>query len=507
MPFTDQTPPSFGPRLLHRWLLRWAGVVPDQPAVLDRAQTWSYRWLEHASELCARRLAAQGVRPRDRVLVRLPVSAAAVAALCGCSRLGATFVVLSPDEPAARVQQVRHLVDATFEIDASSVAALVAPATADDDQAFAAPMPEPLESELAYILFTSGSSGVPKGIAMPHRAAVAVLRNASAFCGLGPGQRLVTTAPLQFDFSLLDFGIALGAGAALVIPPRLMLFQPAQMLRFIDSMAVDQVDVVPSIWRLWFGNGHAGLEHLSRLRTVLFGGEGFTTKLVEEARQALPALRVINAYGPSECIACCFADVAAAGTAPTPALGWGHAEAEVLLIGKDGQALNSPGEEGEIVVAGPTLFRGYWRDDAATGRALRPHPARPETGELAYFTGDLAKVGDDGQPHFLGRRDQQVKINGNRVEVEEIEGALLGHEGVAAAAAVAVAVDDRSKLVAFVVPKQGSAPGAADLRERCARQLPRYMVPSEIVFRDSLPLLEAGKLDRAGLRRLVEQGR
>jgi acyl-coenzyme A synthetase/AMP-(fatty) acid ligase len=218
-----------------------------------------------------------------------------------------------------------------------------------------------------------------------------------------------------------------------------------------------------------------------------------------------PGLRVVNCFGQSESIASTFHDL----PDPLPdddrplCIGWPHPGADLLLIDDDGREVDRPDAVGEIHLCGAALFAGYYGDAAATARALVPHPLRPDSGERVFRTGDYAFRGEDGAFYFVGRRDLQVKVLGNRVELEEVERRLVAHADVAqACAAVVPGPGGQGALVAFVVPRRPEL-GDRALRSFCREALPPYMVPSSITLVPSLPTTTNGKVDRAALVALL----
>ncbi|MEU1176784.1 AMP-binding protein [Streptomyces sp. NPDC005820] len=361
-----------------------------------------------------------------------------------------------------------------------------------------------LGRDLAYLIFTSGTTGEPKGIMMSHRAVLAFWRALVAHCALGPQARVGSISPLQFDFSLLDYGLALGSGATLVLVPRYLYQQPRRMLDHLGRHGVTQMNGVPSIWSAVLRHTPGELSRAAHLEAVLFAGEAFPVEQLRRLTEAVPGLRVINCFGHSESVACSFHDL------PTPLpddltslpFSWGHPGAQLLLLDDSGRPVTRPGRVGELYLRADNLFSGYWRDPVATAAALVPNPLRPDDGEPVFRSRDLAETGEDGLLRYRGRADLQVKIRGNRVELEEVEHRLAAHPGISEAA-LTVQVQGEAglqELRAVVVPAPGTTgPDPAELRRWCAEVLPSYMVPSEIRTTASLPVTANGKVDRTRL--------
>ncbi|MGW3419384.1 AMP-binding protein [Streptomyces phaeochromogenes] len=365
------------------------------------------------------------------------------------------------------------------------------------------------DTDTAYMIFTSGTTGRPKGVVMSHRGVTSFYRGMLAYSIVGREDRVATTSPLQFDFSLLDIGLALGSGAAVVPVPRDVLRFPRHFLHLLKDAEVTQVNGVPSIWRSVLRHEGEQLAALDRIRGVLFCGEVFPMPELRHLQQLLPAARIVNCYGATESMACSFTDV----PRPIPeslealSIGFAHPGAEMTLVDQAGRPVDESGVVGEIHLRSPALFTGYWGDPEATRAALVPDPLEPRSGQAVFRTGDLARRGDDGELYFCGRADSQVQIRGNRVELGEVERRLLDFPAVTAAAAVVVPGADAAQegtLSAFVVVESGAAPfDLRELRDFCRLALPAYMIPKAIRTVDRLPVTPNGKTDKAALTKLL----
>jgi acyl-coenzyme A synthetase/AMP-(fatty) acid ligase len=355
---------------------------------------------------------------------------------------------------------------------------------------------------MLHIVFTSGTTGRPKGVVMSHRAVVAFFHGMLAEAIVTPTDRVASTSPLQFDFSLLDIGLALGSGAAVVPVPRGLVRWPRRLLGFLEDCGVTHVNAVPSMWRPVLHHEFERLSRLTSLRGVLFCGEPFPLTELRALQRALPGARLVNCYGATESMACSFADV----PNPLPAdlerlsIGRAHRGAEILLLDDEGRPVSAPGEIGEIHLRSPALFTGYWADPDATARTLVPDPLNPGGGTRLLRSGDLAYRGPAGEHYYVGRADLQVKIRGNRVELGEVERCLSEHPRVSCAVALVDGTGPTAALRAFVVPEPGQSPVTAEeLRLFCRESLPEYMVPEHVDWRDELPVTSHGKVDRTAL--------
>ncbi|MGW0280600.1 AMP-binding protein [Streptomyces sp. NPDC003006] len=339
--------------------------------------------------------------------------------------------------------------------------------------------------DLAYLLYTSGSTGTPKGVCVSHRGALAFVEWAAAELRARPEDRFANHAPFGFDLSVLDLYVAFAAGASVHLVSAELAYAPAQLVDFLYEEDITVWYSVPSVLALMMREG--GL--LARpapaaLRAVLFAGEPFPVRYVRQLALWTDA-RLLNLYGPTETNVCTFHEPTPedlAGEEPLP-IGRAASGDHVWAARPDGTACE-PGEEGELLVAGPSVMLGYW------GAV----PARSP-----YATGDRVRTDADGTLHYLGRRDHMTKVRGNRVELGDVEAALTAHPDVAEAAAVVVGDGLDARLVAYVVPWPGRDPGVLALKRHCAGRLPRYMVAHDVYVVPELPRTRNGKTDRSAL--------
>ena len=518
--YLNNYPDGWQPVLLHQYLLQFARRTPDAIAIVAAKEEWSYRELQARAYTYADRLKHCGLMAGDRVILELEASPEAIALIIACSMLGVVFIPLSPETPGQRIDKIIHKTEAQLHIQSASMqpheftkVKILQGFVDDGSLVITDELPSELrsrsrtvlESDLAYIIFTSGTTGEPKGIMMSHRAVLVFFRALVNYCGLTPDARVGTIAPLQFDFSLLDLGLALGSGATLVQIPRQLTLIPKKLLRYLDRQQVSQLNCVPSIWQLLLHHAAIDIANLKHLKTTLFAGEPFAIADLIKLQTLLPHLRIINCFGQSESIACSFTEV------PNPlppeiqtlAIGYAHPGAEMLLLDEKQQEIVESGQVGEIYLRGANLFSGYWRDRTATEAALISNPLNPYSGEKVFRTGDLAYKGLQEELYFIGRRDLQVKIRGNRVELGEIERTLESHPDIDRAVAIAINQVDNTAIAAFLVAK--SELSESQIRLFCSQTLHSYAIPSAIYFLDSLPLTINGKIDRNVLKAMVEE--
>ncbi|MFD5449461.1 AMP-binding protein [Streptomyces sp. NPDC127100] len=517
-------PATPAPAVTHRpderfdeFLLAAAETHPDHPAVVEYAdgaeRVTTFRGLREAAERYAAELDRYGLDVGERVMIVSDTSAEAVALVLACSSRGLPFVPVSPETPAERRETIERSAEPALCLFADGE-----PGTAVGHGRFGpdgieVPLP-PVRRErrrravtpgdTAYIIFTSGTTGRPKGVVMSHRSVVAFYRGMIAEGFVSVGDRVGSTSPLQFDFSLLDIGMALGSGAAVAPVPRALLRWPTRFLKVLRVTRATHVNGVPSIWRQSLRHIPDQLAALTELRGVLFCGEEFPLGELRHLQRLRPGVRLINCYGATESMAASFAEV----PDPLPdevthlSIGNGHRGTDILLLDPEGAPVREEGVVGEMYLRSPALMTGYWGDAGATDAVLVADPLEPRSGQRLLRTGDLAFRGADGALRFCGRRDSQVQIRGNRVEPAEVQRRLLAHPDVREAAVVVYeGPAGDAELSAFVVLGDGPAGTAeSDLRAFCLRSMPAYMAPSVVRIVGSLPVNHHGKTDHRRLR-------
>ena len=493
-----------------------AARTPDAVAVIGEGERLTYRELDARSNRLARYLGSRGVGPETRVGICLERSVDLVVGTLGIVKSGAAYVPLDPSHPPDRLRFLLADSSASVLITESRHGARVPPGcvatTICLDQERAAivgeadepPQGGALAGNLAYVMYTSGSTGVPKGVAVPHRAVVRLVQGTDYFRG-GPDETFLQLAPIAFDASTFEIWGALLTGARLVVaPPGTLGLE--EIGRVVREHGVSTLWLTAGLFHLM---ADRGLDDLRGLRQLLAGGDVLSVADVERVLSDLPDCRMINGYGPTESttFASCHRVVAGDLRGSVP-IGRPIANTRAYVLDRRMGPVPA-GVPGELYLGGEGLARGYLDRPGLTAERFVPDPFDPapggEPGGRLYRTGDRVRWRPDGTLEFLGRMDDQIKVRGHRVEPGEVEASLLAHPAVRTAVVVPREdIPGEKRLVAYLVPEP-AAPGVSELRAFLHQRLPDFMVPSAFVRARGASLSPTGKVDRRSLPPPVDQ--
>jgi amino acid adenylation domain-containing protein len=498
-----------GERLVHRGFEAQARRRPDAVALVFDDRRLTYRELDARANQLAHFLRRHGVGPEALVGVCMERSLELVVALLAILKAGGAYVPIDPDHPARRIEFVVGdiaapvlLVQREFQPKLAGSGATVLCPRSQWDQVAGEPITPPAADlaphHLAYVIYTSGSTGNPKGCMLPHAAVWNRLSWMQDAYRMTERDRVLQKTPYSFDVSVWEFFWPLMCGAELVVAAPRKHVDPKYLIELIESRRITICHFVPSMLRAFVQALRPG--QCASLAKIFASGEALPYALFEEVRAALPA-ELHNLYGPTEAAV----DVTYWHTRPNPErripIGQPIANCQIHILDAGLRPLPI-GVPGELHIGGAGLARGYLRRPDLTEAKFIANPLDDGDSPRLYKTGDLARWLPDGTVEYLGRLDHQVKIRGFRIELGEIEACLLGHDRVAECAVLAEddGAGDR-RLVAYLVFRDGEAPGVAELRAFVAAALPEYMVPAKLVALTRLPLTSSGKVDRGAIAR------
>lgn len=497
---------------------RWVERTPQRPAVIQSGRELTYLQLHERASAISRCLGAAGCQPGETVAVLGPRSLGLIASIIAVMRIGGVLLLIDRTHPENRRNQLlaegraRRVVEVCengpTDIESAELAGLpvIRIEAADgsivhgvDDHA---PLPQfrPGPDDPAYICFTSGSTGIPKGVLGSHRGLAHFITWEREEFGVGPADRVAQLSRLSFDVAMRDIFLPLTSGATLCLPPDQTRFDTSQILDWLESEVVSIIHVVPAVASASLANWSPAIT-LQHLRWTLFAGEPLTDHLVRRWREAFPESgEIANLYGPTETTLAKFChripDPPSPGVQP---VGRPLPHTQGLVLNRSGQ-LCGVGEPGEIVIRTPYRSLGYInRSGAQEGKFVANHH-REDPDDLLYRTGDGGRYRADGLLEIQGRLDDQVKIGGVRIEPGEIQSVILKHPDVSACiAAVKGEGEDDRRLVAYVIARPGESPSITSLRALVRRELPKHQHPAHFVLLEALPLLANGKVDRKAL--------
>jgi amino acid adenylation domain-containing protein len=517
--------------LLQHGVTAQAQRRPDAVALVFKDARLTYGTLEDASNRLAHLLKDAGCQRGDRVGLLMPKMPTAILAMLAALKADTIYVPMDPASPPARQARVLEVADCRCILAAGAVGPMLREALATarlkqppvigwlDDATAAesgaaaaftlrdlaacpasAPASSNREGDVAHILFTSGSTGLPKGVMITHASVVHVVQWARRYFGIAATDRISQHAPLRFDISGLDIFGTLWTGAELhLVPPEVNLL-PHKLAQFIRDARLTQWFSVPSVLNL-MANFDVVREHdFPELRRMLFAGEVLPTPTLIHWMRRLPHVEFTNLYGPTETTIvssyCTVPQCPADQREPIP-IGRACAGEELMVL--DGELRPvAPGETGELYIRGVGVSPGYWRDPEKTRAVFLPWGER----ERIYKTGDLAYRDTDGLFYYVGRADTQIKSRGYRIELGEIEAALHSLPGLRESAVVAIKSEgfEGWQICCAYAPAPECCISPERLRGALAGLVPGYMLPARWMRYDVLPKNDSGKIDRPRLK-------
>jgi acyl-CoA ligase (AMP-forming) (exosortase A-associated) len=518
--------------LLHNSLER----DPNKPAVVDGDAEYSYEDLERESASLGAALVDAGVEKGDRVGVLVEKSWEAIVSMLAASRVGAAYVNINPLFKAPQVEYLAQDCDIRVTIGDTSKLEELQPKTfqtafyrgekpesaaaksyVDVAEALKGEGPREdrkvSEADLGTILYTSGSTGMPKGVATSQRNVVVGAQIVSAYLENVPEDRILSALPLNFDAGMSQFTTSLRAGATLYL---LRSRLPGDLLKALRRHEITGVTGVPPLWALLIRGSKSLRENpLTHLRYLANTGGRIPQANLDELRNLMePAgTKIFLMYGLTEAFRSTYLDpkeIHRSSPEQGNCIGKAIPNTEIMVITKEGKEA-APGEPGELVHRGPTVAMGYWGNEEATKKAYRPNPLAPPElldVERVVYSGDTVTRDEEGYLYFLGREDAMIKNQGYRLSPEEVENLLIASGLVNEACAFGVENPAVGQdVIAAISLRDGGGDGAVDkVREYAIQNGPPYMIPKEIIVRDELPKTGSGKIDRKGISSAYTNG-
>jgi amino acid adenylation domain-containing protein len=494
----------------------WANSMPEQSAIRQSGHTWTYRELVQSGRSLAHVLLAHGLNRGEVVGIVGRRSFGLIASMLGVLLSGGVLLTIDRNLPPDRQRLMLRLAGAKrlLCIGDSRVAWMqedeprdLIAVDADAGQVgntipnlAVRGLPELAPDDAAYIFFTSGTTGIPKGVLGCHKGLSHFLHWQRETFGIGAQDRAAQLTGLSFDVVLRDIFLPLISGATLCLPEEGYDLGPNSMMGWLEHESISILHTVPTLASSWLTNLTQQVS-LCSLRWVFFAGEPLPEAVVRRWRETFPqAGEIVNLYGPTETtLAKCFYRIPSEPSPGVQPVGHPLPQTQALVLGENNQ-LCGINEIGEIVIRTPFRSFGYINASEENQQRFVKNPYRDDERDVLYYSGDRGRYRLDGSLEILGRLDHQVKIRGMRVELGEIEAVIGQHP--AAVETVVVAREDRAgdkRLVAYVAPKPEAAVSISDLRNFLKERLPTYMVPAAFVLLNGLPLTSNGKVDRRAL--------
>ncbi|MBN3927585.1 non-ribosomal peptide synthetase [Nostoc sp. NMS4] len=498
----------------------WVNRTPEHSSLRQGFRTWNYGELGKIARTLAQVMLSHGLERGDVVAVFGTRSFGLIASMLGVLLSGGVLLTLDPKLPSQRQRLMLQEAKAKYilyidyidgqrpedeEIWQSLTSICVNPNTGEainlaKNSIEAVNLPEIAADDAAYIFFTSGTTGVPKGVLGCHKGLAHFLNWQRQTFEINQQDRVAQLTGLSFDVVLRDIFLPLTSGATLCLPEEEDNLEPTRILRYLENEQISVLHTVPSLAQLWLANVPSGVA-LRNLRWLFLAGEPLKETLILRWRDAFPESgEIVNLYGPTETtLAKCYYQIPVECTPGVQPVGLPLPQTQALVLTANNQPCGI-GEPGEIVIRTPFRSLGYINAQQENRSRFVKNPFRNDRQDWVYYTGDRGCYRPDGSLEILGRQDHQVKIRGIRIEPGEIETVLAQHPDVLQTVVIAREdVPGDRRLVAYIILNQDTAIAITDIRGFLSTKLPQYMLPSAFVVLDTIPLTANGKVDRRAL--------
>jgi amino acid adenylation domain-containing protein len=520
--------------LLHQLLSESANRHPNNNAIIFNNEAITYSELESKTNNLAQALIRHGINKRECVAIYMKRGITSIIAAFGVMKMGGIYV---PIDPMAPPKRFKYIVDQcniktifTIQDKVKNIEGIFS-----DDNPFdkiyifnvtdqflkhrgqdnyfdcqemtegseaTPPSVGTIDSDLAYILFTSGSTGDPKGVMISHLNALTFVNTAHEFFDINELDRFSNISPLHFDMSVFDIFVAIKGSASIIVIPESTPLFPVKLAELIAASKITVWNSVPSALSILANLSNLNSYDFTNLRLILFAGEIFPLKYLRRLKENIKNAKYCNMYGQTEANSSTFFWVKDIPTDISESLPIGKAlpNYEVFAIDENGKQIHGPGKEGELYVRSSSVAQGYLAQIDKTEECFVNNPLNSGQTEKIYRTGDLVRIDDHGNFVFCGRKDHLIKSRGYRVELGEIETVFSAIDGIKTV--VIIPIPDEligNRLYAILVPSEPCSMNRDDILQHAYRNLPTYMIPEKIEFRDGLPMTSSGKIDRQKL--------
>jgi amino acid adenylation domain-containing protein len=492
----------------------------DNPILLKvKNKQYSYLEIVERTHFLIKELRNASIRKGECVIILMENGFQAICLQLACSKLGIIYVPVSPYEPLDRIEKIitRYKAASVFIernnithhdifIDGYSFCDVASDNIFRSNSIGNVEQEEDIvdsvtEDDILYIISTSGTTGNPKGIPMTHKSVICFFQGLINHCNIDQADNVGSIAPLQFDLSLLDLGLAWGSKACLSIFSQTLAYTPKKLIDEIARMNVTQFHSVPTVWSMIIGSAPEKIGILTGLKAILYAGDKFPVKNMMLLQKKLPQLKIINCFGPTECIAFSFYDIPKILSVESSiSIGKGYPGNIFYLVDSSENLIKNENVIGELWISNGALFKGYWENEILSKEKLIKDTFNNLNHNMVYKTGDLMSRDLDGNYYFHGRKDTQIKIHGNRVELDEIEQVALEFDGVIDAVAIFDNSNENSKIYLFIYSTNERQVNEETIRNHCRLKLPIYMLPNKVIITlKPMPVNANGKINRKNL--------
>jgi long-chain acyl-CoA synthetase len=527
--------------LLQNFLEQSAHKFPAKVALIHKGVRLTYREINDRANQVAALLKAHGVNRGDRVAIFLDNSIEAVISLFGILKADAIFLMLSPQLKTTKLTYILNnceakalviqedkvgIIKAHFDsvpsvrftvlvgrkekfstgdcpnpVMWSELDHIPAPGALDPASCALCPVPSRnIDLDLATIIYTSGSTGDPKGVMLSHLNMISAATSITTYLGNVPEDIIIGVLPLSFDYGLYQVLMAFKFGGTIVLEKSFAY--PYEVIKQMVKERVTGFPGVPTIFAILLQMEDLPRYDWSSLRYITNTAAALPVEHIQRLRRTFPEAKLYSMYGLTECKRVSYLPPEELDRRPG-SVGRGMPNEEVWIVDENGNRVG-PGMVGELVVRGSNVMRGYWGDQEASDRVLKPGPI---PGEKVLYTGDLFRVDEEGFLYFVGRKDDMIKTRGERVSPKEVENAIYGLEGIAEVAVVAVPDQILGQaIMAFIVRRNGSVLTEKDVLRHCKKELEEFAIPKYLKFREFLPKNPSGKIDKLALKQEATPG-